>query len=64
MSYTCPNCGRLLSRDVSYIVGRPYIVYKCSCGYNSSEVKNNISDRTEVKLSILATDRTDYEVVF
>ena len=47
----CPKCGRLMTFSMTYVAGNPVVIWRCICGYDSSQERVVTTNRTEISNS-------------
>lgn len=53
----CPRCGLYMEQEVEFNCGIPFMAFKCSCGYNSSDnFCNSTNTIKEEEVKILGFD--------
>lgn len=48
----CPICGGYMGFSIKYVWGQPVIEWRCSCGYDSSQVETVTSNTTESRQAL------------
>lgn len=43
----CPKCGRSMTFSMTYFVGNPVVIWRCICGYDSSQERVFATSQTE-----------------